>query len=151
MWLVSMLEIITKSLMVVWRDQVATAFNLFLLDTISSSHQYAPCWSLHDWDVVLPLISFLSCDKCPLRNKLIKSHLVARLCLTCTLSYRYKNELVKEDKLNLNALVERQWHKLVWTVTPAAIMSISSNIIMLKCKTHFFLNKCRLRPKYVGS
>ncbi|KAL1832352.1 hypothetical protein DCAR_0102352 [Daucus carota subsp. sativus] len=26
---------------------------------------------------------------------------------------RYKNELVKEDKLNLNALVERQWHKLV--------------------------------------
>ncbi|KAK1395407.1 Bystin [Heracleum sosnowskyi] len=26
---------------------------------------------------------------------------------------RYKNELVKEDKLNLNALVEKQWHKLV--------------------------------------
>ncbi|KAL8158386.1 hypothetical protein AgCh_002904 [Apium graveolens] len=26
---------------------------------------------------------------------------------------RYKNELVKEDKLNLNALVERQWHRLV--------------------------------------
>lgn len=32
---------------------------------------------------------------------------------------RYKNELVKEDKLNLNALVERQWHKLVRIVTSA--------------------------------
>lgn len=117
--------------------------------------RYPPVTSMHPVDLctrdVLPLISFLSCDKCPSRNKLIKSHLVARLCLTCTLSYRYKNELVKEDKLNLNALVERQWHKLVWTVTPAAIMSISSNIIMLKCKTHFSLNKCRLHPKYVGS
>jgi len=47
--------------------------------------------------------------------------------------YRYKNELRKEDKVNLNILVGRQKHKLVRAFKP--FLECCDNFLLLSFET----------------
>lgn len=63
---------------------------------------------------------------------------------------RYKNELRKEDKVNLNTLVAEQRHKLVRQLVLLKLCALLYCIRAMELMASFLL-KCRLHLKFLGS